>query len=129
MVDRGFNGAFTLPTTDEYPGDYINITFANETTIPFENIAAIEAKNWGPSIVDGKSFFKGFCVFDEDESSSNTTSTATPTLSMTPATGTTAPTLLGYPYKLVVKDPSNQIAGYFMNGTYGDTAVLRIVVF
>jgi hypothetical protein len=53
-----------------------------------------------------------------------------PTPTSTVPTEITAPTLLGYPYGAVAKDPNNQVAGYFLNGTgLDDVAVLRIASF
>ncbi|TVY83851.1 Peptidase S41 family protein [Lachnellula suecica] len=129
-VTETFDGSFSVPGVYQYPGDHTNITYSNGTTVSFENFATTSAKAWSSKIVDGNSFFKANCIFDKAATTSNTTSSPTSTASLTPATGTTAPTLLGYPYKPIVKDPSNQIAGYFMNGTgYADTAILRVATF
>lgn len=83
---------------------------------------------WQDGIVDGESFFEAFCAAPANPtpptpaSSSSALSTLTSTLN----TGA-KPTLLGYPYYPVVKDPNNQVAGYFLNATgYDDTAILRI---
>lgn len=67
------------------------------------------------SIVDGKSFTEHFCIKPAQPIPKNATST---------------PTLLGYPFLPVNKDPSNQVAGYFLNGTgLDDVAILRITSF
>lgn len=124
----------------QYPGDFTNITYSNGTTINVENYASISPGVWDYAIVDGETFTDAFCILpaqssDDSGSSANATATSTSatasaTATSTTAYGTTAPTLIGYPYLPVAKDPNNQVAGYFMNGTkYGDTAVLRIPSF
>ncbi|KAE9364686.1 hypothetical protein N431DRAFT_474269 [Stipitochalara longipes BDJ] len=130
----GFDGAFTLPSTYEFPDDYTNLTFANGTTLPVENYAFVTAETWSTDIVDGKTFTEFFCIAPAQtsttSSTSNATSTTSSTASTTSPTGTTAPKLLGYPYGAVAKDPNNQVAGYFLNSTgLDDTAVLRIASF
>ena len=98
-----------------------------------ENYAFVNAETWSTDIVNGTAFTKYFCIepalVSTTTSSSNASSTPSATPSATAPTGTTAPTLLGYPYTAVAKDPNNQIAGYFLNGTLDDTAVLRIASF
>jgi hypothetical protein len=127
---RGLDGAFTLPNTYEYPEDYTNLTFANGTTLAVANYAYVTATTWSADIVNGSAFTDFFCIApaqaDTISSAPNATSTPSSTPSATTPTGTTAPTLLGYPYGAVAKDPNNQVAGYFLNGTeYDGIAVLR----
>lgn len=134
QVSRGFDGAFTLPTTYQYPEDYTNLTFANGTVLPVEICAFVTSSTWSTDIIDGKSLTDFFCIAPAQSSTSSPLSNATSTPSPTPisamATGTTAPTLLGYSYSAVAKDPNNQVAGYFLNGTgFDDTAILRIASF
>ncbi|KAH8674486.1 hypothetical protein BGZ60DRAFT_526446 [Tricladium varicosporioides] len=125
----------------QYPGDFTNITYSNGTTISINNYATISPGVWDYDIVDGETFTDAFCILpaqssDDSSSSTNTTATSTSATASRTATsvsktyGTTAPTLIGYPYLPVAKDPNNQVAGYFMNGTkYSDTAILRIPSF
>ena len=61
-VYSGFDGAFTLPGTYEFPDDYTNITFANGTTLPVQNYAFVTAETWSTDVVDGKSFTEFFCI-------------------------------------------------------------------
>ena len=134
IVCSGFNGAFTVPGTYEYPEDYTNVTFANGTTVPVENVAFVNAETWSVDIINGTAFTEYFCIAPAQPSTTSSSSNATATLLSIPSatipTGTTAPTLLGYPYGAVAKDPNNQIAGYFLNGTgLDDIALLRIASF
>ncbi len=96
-----------------------------------QNYAFVTAETWSTDIVDGISFTEFFCIAPAQptttSSASNAASATSSAASTTIPTGTTAPTLLGYPYLPVAKYPNNQIAGYFLNGTGLDyTAVLRI---
>jgi type IV secretory pathway TraG/TraD family ATPase VirD4 len=104
-----------LPTIYQYPEDYTNFAFANGTMLPVENYAFFTSSTWFTDIVDGKTFTDFFCITPAQESTSssplsNTTSTPSSTPTSTMVTGTTAPTLLGYPYSAVTKDPNNQVA-------------------
>ncbi|KUJ09328.1 uncharacterized protein LY89DRAFT_657656 [Mollisia scopiformis] len=118
-----------------YPDDYTNVTFSNGTMVPFENIASIAPGNWNTEISDGDQFTAAFCVIPAlppsttTTPSSNATATSSASSSATAtATPTTFPDL--FPYTPVVRDPNNQVAGYFMNGSdYADTAVLWIATF
>ncbi|KAL5313619.1 hypothetical protein ACEPPN_018040 [Leptodophora sp. 'Broadleaf-Isolate-01'] len=127
-VSGSFNGLFSILSTYQYPGDFTNITFSNGTTLSVENIAFIPTGTWDLTIVDGNSFTQYFCVAPANPSP--TTSPASPTSTSSPTFGTTAPTLRGYPFLPVVKDPNNQVAGYYLNNTgHEDTAILRIGTF
>jgi hypothetical protein len=130
----GLDGAYTVPNTYEYPEDYTNLTFANGTTLSVANYAYVTETTWSSDIVDGTAFTDFFCIAPAQANTTSTATNATATPSSTPSTttptGTTAPTLLGYPYVAVAKDPNNQVAGYFLNGTgYDDIAVLRVASF
>ncbi|KAH9222504.1 hypothetical protein DL95DRAFT_454511 [Leptodontidium sp. 2 PMI_412] len=126
-VSGSFNGLFSILSTYQYPGDF-TITFSNGTTLSVENIAFILTGTWDLKIVDGNSFTQYFCLAPANPSP--TTSSASPTSTSSPTFGTTAPTLRGYPFLPVVKDPNNQVAGYYLNNTgYEDTAILRISTF
>ena len=127
-MHSSFTGSFSIPNTYQYPGDFTNITFANGTTLSIANLAIIPNGSWSTDIVDGETFTEFFCVAPANPSP--TSSSASPSSTSTPTYGTTAPTLLGYPFRPVIKDPHNQVAGYYLNVTgYEDTAVLRIGTF
>ncbi|KAG4029615.1 hypothetical protein MFRU_015g01520 [Monilinia fructicola] len=126
-------GAFSFTNLNNYPGAFTNLTFANGT-IASSNTAGVSPERWSTNIVDGESFTNHFCI---DPAQADFTPTATAsaapssTSSTTAATSTTsAPYLLGHVYNEVVKDPNNQVAGYFLNGSYyEDTAVLYVASF
>ncbi|KAK0128759.1 hypothetical protein ONS95_000710 [Cadophora gregata] len=123
-----FLGAYSIPNTYQYPGDFTNLTFSNDTTLSIANLAIIPNGGWSTDIVDGKTFTEFFCIAPANPSP--TSSSSSPSSTSTPTYGTTAPTLLGYNSPPVVKDPHNQVAGYYMNTTgYEDTAILRIGTF
>ncbi|KAF8858784.1 hypothetical protein BDZ45DRAFT_802182 [Acephala macrosclerotiorum] len=130
-------GTFEAVGYNFYPGNYTNVTFSNGSTIPFENIASIAPETWNPEITNGEDFTYAFCVepaqpsITTSSSASNSTTSATATSSAA-ATATTSeasyPDL--FPYTPVVRDPNNQVAGYFLNGSgYEDTAVLWVASF
>jgi hypothetical protein len=134
IIPRDFNGAYTFPNTYEYPDYYTNLTFANGTTLVVENYAYVSESTWSSDIVNGTTFTEFFCIAPAQATTTSSATNATTTPSSTPSattpTGTTAPTLLGYPYDAVAKDPNNQVAGYFLNGTgYDDIAILRVASF
>ncbi|KAG9233314.1 hypothetical protein BJ875DRAFT_496766 [Amylocarpus encephaloides] len=124
-----FKGDFTLVSAYHPLEDYTTISFSNGSSFRYENIAKIYPGSWYRSIVDGETFTEAFCL-NREPSSTDSDSDTTAATSTAEATGTTAPTLLGYPYYPVAKDPSNQVAGYFLNKTgYDDTGVLFIPSF
>ncbi|KAI9667445.1 MAG: hypothetical protein M1821_000261 [Bathelium mastoideum] len=120
-------GLFTVPGGTIYPGKNTTLSFANGTTQIFRTRAGTTANAWSRDIIDGASLFRHFCV-DAIQSQQQPTNTTT----QQPATPTSTadphlPTLPGYPYVPVTKDPNNNLAGYFLNGTaYTDVAVLHI---
>lgn len=95
----------------------------------YNNFAVIQPNVWDPEITDGNDFTLAFCVLPASPTTSSSSSTATASSSATAsATPTTAPDT--FPYTPVVRDPNNQVAGYFLNGSaYADTAVLWIASF
>ncbi|CZR62937.1 uncharacterized protein PAC_12834 [Phialocephala subalpina] len=127
-------GTFEAVRYNFFPGDYTNVTFSNGTTVPFENFAYIPPGTWDTEIANGDDFTKAFCILPAQpspttSSASSSTATATSSSAATAsATETTYPDL--FPYTPVVRDPNNQVAGYFLNGSdYEDTAVLWVSSF
>ncbi|PVH76795.1 hypothetical protein DL98DRAFT_357750, partial [Cadophora sp. DSE1049] len=129
-------GSFTNPGVNFYPGPWTNITFGNGTTVPIKNHAMIPG-TWSAHIIDGESFTDYFCIAAAQPVPTETTtsiSSATPTSNGTSSpqpTENDAPEVPSvFPYAAVVRDPSNQVAGYFINGTaYKQTGVLWVGAF
>jgi hypothetical protein len=135
---RSFFGSFYGLPTSFYPGPFTNVTFANGTTIPYPNTAFINQPNWSEDVIDGTSFTDIFCIKPAQAVQATTTSatgSASPTTNATPANKAVAaasPSTLPqlFPYTPIVRDPNNQVAGYFLNGSdYQDTAVLWVGTF
>lgn len=131
----GNTGSFSNVAYNFYPGEYTNVTFSNGSTFPFQNVASIKPNNWKAEIADGNDFTDVFCIIPAlppsttTSPSSNSTATATASSSATASATQTALVDL-FPYTPVVRDPNNQVAGYFLNGSdYADTAVLWIGTF
>lgn len=100
-----------------YPGLSTDITFANGTTFVAGNAAKVVGDFSG--VDSGEAFYKKFC-----NPKTAAASSATATTSLSPS-----PSLTGYPVPMM-KDPYNQVAGFFLNGTgYEDVAVLAILGF
>jgi hypothetical protein len=131
-------GGFTALRSNYYPGASTYVTFSNGSTLEFSNLAGILSGTWSEDIVDGESFTNFFCIEPAQPSSTSTvsvsnSSSTTASASSAAASATASSTLKFpsvFPYRPVVSDPNNQVAGYFLNGTgYEDTAVLWIASF
>ncbi|KAI9707929.1 MAG: hypothetical protein M1820_004348 [Bogoriella megaspora] len=117
------SGGFFTSGAINYPGAETAITFLNGTTTRFRTRAFTSLNLWPLSIADGTSFFSRFCVdiVAASQQTLNATELATsaqflPTCDEPASTSVPkVSTLAGYPYVPVVKDPNNNIAGYFLN--------------
>lgn len=111
------------------------MTFSNGSTVPFTNYAYIQYGTWDTEIANGDDFTNAFCIIPAQPSTTTASASSIATASATSsaaasatATATTYPDL--FPYTPVARDPNNQVAGYFLNGSdYADTAVLWISSF
>jgi hypothetical protein len=135
-VGSAEGAATVINSNTQYIHDSTNLTYSNGSTRSYDNFAYINGGSssaWSTDIVDGKSFTEFFCIQPAAEANTphSVTSSASPTSTPTSsATVISLPTMLGHPYTPIVKDPNNQVAGYFLNGTkYQDTAVLYVASF
>ncbi|KAF2033429.1 hypothetical protein EK21DRAFT_58434 [Setomelanomma holmii] len=117
-----------------YAGPTTTYTHENGSQTVIDNLAVIPAVYDFSNVTDGPSFFTAFCsgpdaVLDPEPSASASAS-ATPKASSTAkpsavvsATPTPSPSLFGYPKPQFIHS-SKKVSGYYLNGTYSDTAVL-----
>jgi hypothetical protein len=119
-----------------YPGQTTELTFANGTTVTYDNFARVLIPFDG--ITDGESLYKLWFTGNqpgsetEEPAPSNSTS-ATPTPTPTPSATSSAaavPTIPapGYPPP-VLREAHNLIGGYFLEDDYSDVAVLSVPSF
>lgn len=156
--DSRYNNMFWVQGRISSPtGNFLNIpqpprsyssydfTFANGSEVSFPILASVLGDF--TDVYDGESAYAAFALFhdawedtDEEPADNSTVTSSTivssatiqsvtgvPTATAT-TTATSLPNIPGFPYP-VVKDDSNLIAGYYLNGTMKDVAVLQITSF
>ncbi|KAJ2975380.1 hypothetical protein NUW58_g8371 [Xylaria curta] len=105
-----------------YPGSTTTFTFANGTSLKFDNQARIKG-DWS-GVVDGPSYFARFAP-GANGTARTAETTATPTPAPTPA----VKAVPGYPEPVIVSS-DGVISGYFLQGEgFEDTAVLAALSF
>ncbi|KAF2196112.1 hypothetical protein GQ43DRAFT_499809 [Delitschia confertaspora ATCC 74209] len=117
--------AGTFFKQSEYDGGFTNITFANGTTVSYENVAAT-SQEWN-GVIDGHTFFQTFCTGDIYGYKPNETGAEAKKALDNGLAKRSIPE--NYP-AAIAKDGSESIAGYFLNTHgYQDTAVLKVIDF
>ena len=113
---NNFNGLWTGTPT-------VNYTFANGTEGVWTTRALFNRRAW--SYTSGEELFNQFCLPSPETSSSESATPSPSEPALAPAQ-TNGPQFYPRP---VMHDPYNQVAGFYLNGTYEDTAVLFVPTF
>lgn len=113
-VDNDREGPFIAPVV--YDGPETRFSFENgSTAATIQNLANLNLRFDWSNVTDGQSFFDSFC------SGPNRGLFPAPTETKR---ATQAKTVEGYPQPVAIEATTLQFQGYFLNGSYSDTAVL-----
>ena len=134
VASSGDNMGTVLGISRFYTEETINITFKNGSTQTFSNVAIVN--NDFTDVDSGDAFYSKFCsqpitpsTTAPSSSSSTTTPPEEPTTSIPDATSSTVnPRGTRYPTP-VVQETTGSVAGYFLNGSFSDVAVLSLNAF
>ncbi|PGH12568.1 hypothetical protein AJ79_04189 [Helicocarpus griseus UAMH5409] len=121
-ANGGFGGFYTQ--TGVYTGPSVTFTFENGTTTEYENRASFKFPF--TEIEDGKDFYKKFCSEElgKGYKKRDDSMEAAPVLEPRAGSKKRRP----FP-DAVVESKNGDVAGYFLDGDHGDTAVLSAYTF